>query len=111
MPENKRHWADDLLKEVLEEDKARKEYVPKPGDTIYIPTALYADFQGDILINGGQAEVLRVNEVLLPEDKNYTTVVRVKGLDYYPFSWNFIAEKQGDLKEKFGNQKASSIKI
>lgn len=71
MPENERTWVDDLFEEVIAEAEARKAYVPKVGDTIYVPSCVYGEVEG-VRIRGGKAEILRVNQIREPEADCYT---------------------------------------
>jgi hypothetical protein len=73
--------------------------VPKKGDTIYIPTALYV-YRGEDDIQGGKATVSKVTE------ENGTTWVAVEENPGTNYNWKSLSEKQEKLREEFGEQKA-----
>lgn len=77
--------------------------VPKVGEKIYVPSAAFMshgidDFQG------GKATVMKVEEgVSNGEPTIFVTVVENRSTKY---NWEFLAEKQEELKKKFGDSVA-----
>lgn len=78
--------------------------VPKVGDTIYVPTALYIS-HGEDDVRGGLAEVTRVVEEQHGKRTVHGIVVKeVPGTKYY---WeNGLAQQQNKLQERHGGRRA-----
>lgn len=78
--------------------------VPSPGDTIYVPTALYLS-RGRDDVQGGKATVERIEE--RPEwgvqNRLWVYVKEVPGRGY---NWFCLAHDQEKLAAKFGDRVA-----
>ncbi|MFA6473355.1 MAG: hypothetical protein WCV85_00600 [Patescibacteria group bacterium] len=77
--------------------------VPKPGDTIYVPTQLYLSHGRDD-IQGGRATVTKVEPGISGGKKvHYVSVKKIPN----SFNWeHYLAEKQTALKKEFGRKRA-----
>lgn len=100
-----RTWVDDLFDEVITEDKARKSYVPRVGDVIYIPSEDHWDYEA-LSFRGGKAEVYKiVRKGNTPAEGLW--YVRASEHELAAYSWEYLRELQGELEEQFGDCWAS----
>ncbi len=77
--------------------------IPRIGNTIYVPTALYCDHGRDDR-RGGKSVVTRVESGISAGEK--TPFVSVEAFPGTSFNWSHLAAQQDDLRIKFGNQQA-----
>lgn len=75
-------------------------HVPKVGDTIYVPTALYLSHGRDDF-HGGKATVSKVTSGISAGEE--VPFISVKERPRTSYNWEFLAEKQADLKARFGD--------
>jgi hypothetical protein len=71
--------------------------VPKPGQHIYVPTAMYLD-HGEDDFDGGIATIKRVEQ-----EGRYTYVV----IEEHPgtsYNWSALAQRQSDFEKEYGDQ-------
>jgi hypothetical protein len=73
--------------------------VPKVGDQIYVPTALYIDHGWDDM-HGGLATVSWVGE------QWGSTCVRVQEFPGTTYTWDYLYEDQEELEKEFGTSRA-----
>lgn len=74
----------------------KKQYIPKIGDIIYIPSELYL-FRGIDDIYGGKAKIIEV------DDTRKYIYIRVEAFPGIQYNWEVLKEKQEKLKKKFGD--------
>lgn len=75
---------------------------PKVGDEVYIPTSLYLSHGADDF-EGGLCEVIEVKPGLSAGED--TTYIRVKERSFTQYNWKFLAEKQKEYKETYGDRR------
>lgn len=73
---------------------------PKVGDGVYIPTSLYMS-HGEDDFQGGLCEIMGVAHNVFGMEGS--TFVEVKERPGHNYNWKFLEEKQGELKERFGD--------
>lgn len=79
---------------------------PKVGDKIYIGNSFYIS-RGSDDVCGGVTEItsVKINERLGKDHPN-GIFVTVKGIDGSSYNYKNLMEKQDELREQFGDQKA-----
>lgn len=86
--------------------KTEGRVVPKVGDDIYVPLALYMDHGRDDRM-GGLAKVVSVSYGMSGGKKVHN--IRVEEFPDCVFCWEYcLAEKQDELRERFGRNRAYS---
>lgn len=76
-----------------------KNKLPEVGDEIYVDTEVYISHGRDDFI-GGRAKVTSVRR------ESYGCVITIEERPNCEYSWAGLAEKQAELKKKFGDQRA-----
>lgn len=91
-----------LINEIRRRDKKAKNKLhggpemPKPGEDIYVPTAMYID-HGEDDVQGGLAEVVEIKNGM----------IRVEPFPSTYYSWSpGLCEAQEKLKKEFGQGRA-----
>lgn len=73
--------------------------IPKVGDTIYIQGAMYMS-HGEDDYNGGQATLTKVEEGISGGEP--AIFVSVKEVPGHSWNWQYLEEKQKELKKQYG---------
>jgi hypothetical protein len=80
---------------------AKKVSIPKVGDDIYVDTSLYLSHGPDDF-QGGLCKVSRVyKEISAGKPTVFVVVKEGPGHDY---NWEYLAERQAELKKEFGRR-------
>ncbi|MBI2120987.1 MAG: hypothetical protein HYT94_05185 [Parcubacteria group bacterium] len=95
------------IREIEEKQRKAKELpLPKVGDDIYVPTALYMGHGKDDRM-GGLAKVMSISVTTSSGELVHNVCV-----EEFPdslFSWeHYLAENQDELRERFGQSRAYS---
>ena len=75
----------------------------KPGDKIYVPTALHV-YRGIDDVRGGLATVTKVEMNI--SGGELVPFVEVKEIPNTGYNWELLAQEQEELKQEFGQQVA-----
>lgn len=81
---------------------AKKGSTPKVGDDIYVYTSLYLSHGADDF-QGGLCKVSRVDKEISAGKP--TVFVVVKERPGHSYNWEYLAERQAELKKEFGRRR------
>jgi len=84
----------------MKDPKTKK---PKVGDDIYVPTSMSIS-NGSRDVHGGLAKISVVDKMISGGEP--TWFIDVEELPNHGFNYDILMERQEELKERFGNERA-----